>query len=131
MVRRMAGRWPDDQIAATLNRMGFRTGQDKSWTARRVESLRKTHGISAYRSADKDSEWVTMSEAARELSVTNHVIRRLIREGHLAAEQVVPRAPYQIQAADLKSERVAAALARRGGPCRGAVPQQSCFFSDS
>ena len=131
VVRRMAGRWPDDQIAATLNRMGFRTGQDKSWTARRVESLRKTHGISAYRSADKDSEWVTMSEAARELSVTNHVIRRLIREGHLAAEQVVPRAPYQIQAADLKSERVAAALARRGGPCRGAVPQQSCFFSDS
>jgi hypothetical protein len=36
VIRSMAGRWPDEQIAASLNRMGFRTGQDKSWTARRV-----------------------------------------------------------------------------------------------
>ena len=97
VVRSMAGRWPDEQIAATLNRMGFRTGQHKSWTTKRVESLRKTHGIHAYRSAEKASEWLTMSEAAKELGVTNHVIRRLIRDGHLPAQQVVLRAPYQIR----------------------------------
>ena len=56
VVRGMAGRWPDDQVAATLNRMGLRTGQGKSWTARRVGSLRMTHGIHAYRSAEKNGE---------------------------------------------------------------------------
>ena len=35
-MRRMAGRWCDEHIAASLNRMGMRTGQGKSWTARRV-----------------------------------------------------------------------------------------------
>ena len=48
VVRQMAGRWPDDQIAASLNRMGFCTGQGKSWTAGRVQSLRNTHDIPAY-----------------------------------------------------------------------------------
>jgi hypothetical protein len=77
----MAGKWPDDQIAASLNRMGLRTGQDQSWTAGRVRSFRAKRGIHAYRSAERDGQWLTMSEAARELGVTNHVIRRLIREG--------------------------------------------------
>ena len=131
VIRSMAGRWPDEQIAASLNRMGLRTGQNKSWTARRVESLRKTQGIHAYRSADKDSEWLTMTEAAIELGVTNHVVRRLIRDGDLRAEQVVPRAPYQIQASDLRSERIAALLAHRAGPRRGQRPSQPSLFSES
>ena len=128
VIRSMAGKWPDDQIAASLNRMGFRTGQDQSWTAARVGSFRTTHEIHAYRSAEKDGEWFTMSEAARKLGVTNHVIRRLIREGSLPAEQVVPRAPYQIRAADLRSDRVREALARRGRPCRTPSGSQSSLF---
>jgi excisionase family DNA binding protein len=131
VVRSMAGRWPDDQIAASLNRMGLRTGQDKSWTARRVESLRKTHGIHAYRSADKNGQWLTMSEAARELGVTNHTIRRLIRDGDLAAQQVMPKAPYQIQSSDLQSERIAALLDRRAGPRRPGTQSQPSLFPDT
>ena len=131
IVRAMASRWPDDQIAASLNRMGLRTGQGNSWTARRVRSLRTTHCIAAYRSADKEGQWLTMSEAARELRVTNHVIRRLIREEDLPAQQVVPRAPYQIQAADLHTERVKAALTRRGRPRRGNTKTQTSLFSDT
>lgn len=131
VIRSMAGRWPDEQIAASLNRMGFRTGQNKSWTAHRVESVRKRHDIRAYRSADKGSEWLTMSEAATELGVTNHVIRRLIRDGDLQAQQVVPRAPYQIQASDLRSERIAALLDRRGSPRRGQAQSQPSLFSES
>jgi hypothetical protein len=33
--------------------MGMRTGQGKSWTARRVGSLRKVHGIHAYQRVDE------------------------------------------------------------------------------
>ena len=51
----------------------------------------------AYRSAEKNGEWLTMSEAATRLGVTNHVIRRLIKNRVLSAEQVVPGAPYQIR----------------------------------
>lgn len=131
VVRGMAGRWPDDQVAATLNRMGLRTGQGKSWTARRVGSLRMTHGIHAYRSAEKNGEWFTMREAAQELGVTSHVIRRLIQEGVLPASQVVPGAPYQIQASDLRNERVGAALKRKGRPCRGQRHNQLSMFPDT
>jgi excisionase family DNA binding protein len=131
VVRSMAGRWPDDQIAASLNRMGLRTGQDKSWSARRVGSLRKTHGIHAYRSANKNGQWLTMSEAARELGVTNHAIRRLIRDGDLPAQQVMPGAPHQIQSSDLQSERIAALLDRRAGPRRPGTQSQPSLFPDT
>lgn len=118
VVRSMAGRWPDDQIAATLNRMGQRTGQGNTWNEKRVQALRKTHGIRAYKSAEKDGEWITMTEAAHELGVSNGVIRRLIHSGILPAAQVVPRAPYQILSADLKREEVIRAIRLRSqGPC--------------
>ena len=65
VIKSMAGRWSDEDIAASLNRMGISTGQGKTWTAHRVSSLRRVRAISAYRSAHKDGEWVTMSEACR------------------------------------------------------------------
>src|SRR5215217_5775725 len=118
VMRSMASRWSDQDIAASLNRMGMRTGQGKSWTAKRVSLLRRVHGIHAYRSAEKGGEWLTMSEAAAALGVTNHFVRRLIKDGALAAEQVVPGAPYQIKAADLREAHVTEALAPRNGPHR-------------
>jgi excisionase family DNA binding protein len=109
----MAGRWPDDQIAASLNRMGLQTGQGNTWNDRRVRSLRETHEIHAYRSAEKDGQWLTLTEAADDLGVTSHTIRRLIKDGDLPAIQVVAGAPHQIKASDLRNERVKAALERR------------------
>ncbi len=46
------------------------------------------------------------SEAAAKLGVTNHRIRHSIKDGLLPAEQVVPRAPYQIRASDLLDQKV-------------------------
>jgi excisionase family DNA binding protein len=125
----MATRWSDQDIAATLNRMGLLTGQGKTWNADRVSSLRRVRGIRAYRSAEKDGEWLTMSEAAAKLGVSNHQIRRLIKEGVLAAAQVVPDAPYQIRASDLLDERVTAAIARKGTPRRLNSDKQTSMFS--
>ena len=36
VMRSMAGRWSDQDIAASLNRMGMPTGQGKTWTTHRV-----------------------------------------------------------------------------------------------
>jgi excisionase family DNA binding protein len=131
VMRSMATRWSDEDIAASLNRMGMPTGQGKTWTAHRVSSLRRVHGIHAYRSAEKNGEWLTMTEAATQLGVTNHQIRRLIKDRVLAAEQVVPGAPYQIRASDLQDERVIAAVARTGRPCRVDLENQLAMFTDT
>ncbi|PTB21723.1 serine recombinase [Trinickia symbiotica] len=111
VIRRMVTRWSDQDIAASLNRMGIRTGQGKTWTAHRVNSVRRVRDIHAYKSAEKDGVWLTMSEAAQALGVTNHVIRRLIKDRILPAEQVMPDAPWQIRASDLHTEVVGTALA--------------------
>ena len=131
MMRTMATRWSDEDIAASLNRMGMPTGQGKTWTAHRVSSIRRVNGIHAYLSAEKNGEWLTMSEAATTLGVTHHRIRKLIQAGILPAEQVVPGAPYQIRADDLRQERVAAAIGRTGRPCRIMPANQLPMFPDS
>jgi len=131
VMRSMAGRWPDEHIAASLNRMGLPTGQGKTWTAHRVSSVRRVRNIHAYRSAEKDGEWLTMTEAAKVLGVTNHTIRRLIKAGVLAAMQVVPGAPFQIRADDLASDRVKTAIARTGRPCRTIDDGTLPMFTDT
>jgi excisionase family DNA binding protein len=128
VIRSMAGRWPDAHIAASLNRMRLRTGHGQAWSAQRVYSFRATHGIPGSRTTPKDGKFLTMSEAAQDLCVTNHVIRRLIRDGVLPAEQVVPGAPYKIRASDLRSDGVRHALAQRGRPCRVPPEDQNPLF---
>ncbi len=131
VMRSMAGRWSDKHIAASLNRMGIPTGQGNTWTAQRVGSLRMVNDIRAYRSAHKDGQWLTMSQAATRLGVTNHRIRRLIKDGLLSAEQVVPRAPYQIRASDLLDPTIIEAAARTARPCRIDGENQISMFSST
>ena len=131
VMRSMAGKWSDEHIAATLNRMGLPTGQGKTWTAHRVGSVRMVNDIRAYRSAHKDGQWLTMSEAAAKLGVNNHRIRCLIKDGILPAEQVVPRAPYQIRASDLLDQKVIEAAARTHSPCRVVAENQTSMFSST
>ncbi|WP_228121894.1 helix-turn-helix domain-containing protein [Variovorax paradoxus] len=131
VMRSMASKWSDEHIAATLNRMGLPTGQGKTWNAHRVSSVRMVNDIRAYRSAHKDGEWLTMSEAAAKLGVNNRRIRRLIKEGLLPAEQVVARAPYQIRASDLLDQRVIDAVARTDRPCQVFPENQISMFSST
>lgn len=72
-----------------------------------------------------------MTEAAIGLGVTNHAIRRLVKAGVLAAEQVVPGAPYQIRADDLASAPVKSAIARKGRPCRVVDVNTLPMFTDT
>jgi DNA invertase Pin-like site-specific DNA recombinase len=128
VMRSMAGRWSDQDIAASLNRMGMPTGQGKSWTAKRVGDLRRVHGIHGYRSADKNGDWLTLRDAAAKLGVSHHQIRKLIKAGVLVSEQIMPDAPHQIRAADLASDQVVAALKRKGRPCRLDSEKQISMF---
>jgi DNA invertase Pin-like site-specific DNA recombinase len=131
VIRSMAGRWSDQDIAASLNRMGMPTGQGKTWTAHRVSSLRRVRGIHGYRSAEKNGEWLTMRDAAAKLGVSHHQVRKLIVAGILKSEQVMPEAPHQIRAIDLETEEVVAGLKRKGRPCRAGSEKQISMFPDT
>jgi hypothetical protein len=115
-------KWSDEEVAATLNRMGLLTGQGLTWNSLRVASYRQTSGIHGYESAVKDGRWLTMVEAAAKAGVSRHQIRKLIKSGTLPARQVLFDAPWQIQAADLDRPDVRRALCgcrhHAGRPCR-------------
>jgi hypothetical protein len=81
-----------------LNRLGYKTGQDKNWNASRVAGLRGYHSIDPFQRKDG---WVTQEQAAEELKVSDTVVKRLIREAVLPATQVVQFAPWVIKREDL------------------------------
>jgi hypothetical protein len=89
----------DHTIAQVLNRLGYQTGQGKTWRVHHVHGVRHTRGLRNYK---RTGDWVTLEEAARKLDVSNTVIKRLIQEGVLPAKQVVPGAPWVIEHASLE-----------------------------
>jgi len=114
LVSELAKICPDKSTAAILNRLGYKTGQEKTWNASRVAGLRGYHKIAPFQ---KQDDWVTLEEAARELQVSNTVVKRLIRERILPAKQVVKFAPWIIEKKDLSLAAVQsqAKAAQRGG----------------
>lgn len=107
LVRELVLVLPDSQIAAVLNRLGFRTGRGNTWTSTRVVTLRSYHHIPVHDAARAASEgWLTLEAAAAQLAVSATVIRKLITRGILPAKQVIPTTPWIIQAQDLAREGV-------------------------
>jgi hypothetical protein len=105
VVRRMAGAWPDPEIAATLNRLRLRTGAGNTWTASRVASLRKRLGLVDY-DETRATPMLTLNQAADRLGVGPWVVRGLIACGLLEATQVVPCAPWQLDPAVLDTDAI-------------------------
>src|ERR1700738_2537500 len=110
VMRSMATRWSDEDIAASLNRMGMPTGQGKTWTAHRVSSVRRVNGIPAYRSAEKDGEWLTMSEGRCDARGCTPPHSPADQGRHSPRRAGCARRSYQISTDHLQQERVAAAI---------------------
>lgn len=106
VVRQMAGKYSDDRIAATLNRLGLKTGAGNSWSELRVRTLRHRLGAAAFDPAAVNSTTVTLEQAAEKLGVSVTLVRRLIAEKKIPASQVVQGAPWEIPVAALDSEDV-------------------------
>jgi hypothetical protein len=109
VIRRMAGRYGDDQIAAVLNRSGYRTAKDKRWSQSRVFPTRHRYQIP---SSLLDTDVLNADAAARHCGVSVMAIRRLVAARVLACEQVVPYAPWEIRRADLDAPAVRSMLDR-------------------
>jgi hypothetical protein len=83
----------DHAIAATLNRLGYKTGAGNTWRVHSVHNARYVHRLTNHR---QQQEWLTVEGASMELGVSITVIRRLIREETLPATQIVANAPWII-----------------------------------
>ena len=88
----------DLTIAATLNRVGYRTGTGKTWRAHSVACVRYHYRLPHFA---KGHDWLTLTQAAQQLGVSATVVKRCIAQGTLPARQVVPYAPWIIQRTDL------------------------------
>ena len=105
IIRRMAGRFPDEQIAATLNRLGLKTGSGNNWVELRVRTARSYHQLPSYDPKLRQNV-LTLEEASESLGVSHKIVRRLIDSKVITATQVVPWAPWEIPAESIQSEQV-------------------------
>ena len=133
VLRQMAGKFSDQQIAGTLNRLRLRTGVGNSWNVIRVRSARSYYQLPAFAPNDPPRE-VTLQEAARRLQVSESIVRRMIDEKILPARQVVPCAPWQIAMEALDSEAIrkeATPIKNRVRiPQRQSIEGQQSMFSE-
>ena len=136
IIRRMAVRHGDDQIASVLNRLGHATGKGKRWNQNRVATARRNYSIPGQKRALPDSERISLSEAAKVCGVSHRTIERLAEAGLLKREQAAPRAPWQISRAELEAEpvqRIVDRLLRTGKLILhgGCAEKQDCLFTEN
>lgn len=103
----------DHTIASILNRLGIRTGAGKTWRVHSVHSARYNNRLTNHRGAN---QWVTIEQATEVLGVSRTVIRRLIREGTLPAQQVIETTPWIIdrKSLELPAVQTSVEAVRRG-----------------
>ena len=112
VIRKMAVRYGDDEVALVLNKLGRRTGKGKRWNAQRVADARGTYSIPGHTRTLPDPEILTLVGAAKYCGVSQGTIMRLVNAGIVNKQQIVPWAPWEIRRAELDSPEVKAVLNR-------------------
>jgi hypothetical protein len=125
VVRDLARRLPDGQIARVLNRLGYQTGAGNGFTEHRVVSLRNYHGVAVFK-ADSAPAAMTLAKAAVQLGVSAATVRRMIEAGLIEGTQPVSYAPWAIDPEILSKESVKRAVdaVKSGGKLPRTEPAQ-------
>lgn len=98
LIRELSKVCRDATTAATRNRLGYRTGTGRAWRAHSIASVRYQYRLPNFPTG---KDWVTLTQAAEQLTVSETVVKRLITQGTLPASQAVPSVPWVIHRADL------------------------------
>jgi hypothetical protein len=106
VMRKLGGRWPDRELAVTMNRMRCKSAGGETWTTVRVRELRERLGIRPFNPEESRRQTISVDETAHRLGICVGSVHRLIRSGVLPATQLMPSAPCQAPAAALDSEAV-------------------------
>lgn len=106
VIRKMAPRYRDGEIARVLNKLGRRTATGQRWNEGKVESTRKRYELGEQKSTSASNDVLSLGEAARFCQVSQCTIKKLVASGRVKKEQIVPWAPWEIQRAELESDSV-------------------------
>jgi hypothetical protein len=106
VLRKLAGYWPDREIAVSLNRMRCKTGNGETWTTVRVKEMRERLGLAECGSTRTEEKMISLMKAAERLGICVGSAKSLVLRGILPATQVVPGSPWLIPVDALSSEAV-------------------------
>jgi len=105
-LRKLAGHWPDRELAVSLNRMRCKTGDGETWTTVRVREMRERLGIEEYDPQKGDTSMLSLAKAAERLGICVGSAKSLALKGILPATQILPGSPWLVPADALASEPV-------------------------
>ena len=105
IIRKMAIRYDDTEIAKVLSKLGRKTGKGNRWTKSSVGTARRKLKIKAP-SKNEDDDTLNMVQAKKYCGVSDSTLLKLIEENILPAQQIVTFAPFEIKRSDLDSEPV-------------------------
>lgn len=103
IIRKMAHRYGDNDIARVLNRLGRRTATGMRWNQSRITNIRSKYSIAGHLYTVEDPNVLTLGQTAKYLNVSRTTVKRLVAAGTLEKEQAVPWAPWEIKKKDLDS----------------------------
>jgi DNA invertase Pin-like site-specific DNA recombinase len=124
----------DALIAGLLNRNRLTTGHGNRWTRERVTALRSHHKIPVYSRQARDSEgWMTLTQAAAELSISAKTLRLAAERGEFDAQHPLPDGPWIFNRAAIQTETACGIAQRirrgRNTPAGHNSHQQNLHFS--
>ncbi len=111
LVRELATRFNDAQIARVLIRQGIKTPQTKvSFTARHVADFRRRYDIAPCPKVPQagDDKTYTVEQAARLFKVSPPTVYSWLNLGILVGKQLAPGAPWEIAITEADLQRLAA-----------------------
>jgi DNA invertase Pin-like site-specific DNA recombinase len=106
VIRKLAGHWPDRELAVSLNRMRCKTNDGETWTTVRVQEMRERLGIPDYDPSKVDGQVISLMKAAERLGICVGSAKSLMLKGILPATQIMPGSPWLVPVEALTSEAV-------------------------
>ena len=133
LIRQLARRMSDKQLAAQLNRLGIKTAKGHTWTRTRVGNFRTIHEITNYSPGEREARGeLTLEEAATQLGVSYSTVQRLIQRRRLPAQQICPGGPWTLRAEDVEvfHTKNSAKTSRKNCPSPPLRDQQTLVFPE-
>jgi predicted site-specific integrase-resolvase len=115
LIRQLATKFTDDQIARILIRNGYKTATGLTFNAHKVGNLRWNYGIPRYKKPEGEQpKSYTAQQAAQVLLVSVPTIHNWLNAGFIKGKQITKGAPWEIFLTDDDIKRLAAKDAPEG-----------------
>jgi DNA invertase Pin-like site-specific DNA recombinase len=111
-LRKLAGHWPDRELAVSLNRMRCKTGDGETWTTVRVREMRERLALPEYDPASSDGKMISLAKAAAHFGICVGSAKSLVLKGILPATQAIKGSQWLVPVDALRSEAIRIAVQR-------------------